>query len=789
MSLSDVTVLDFSSAITGPYATKLFVDAGATVIKVEPAAGDPLRHWTASGHDLGDQDSPLFEYLNAGKQSIVASADDASVGELLARADLLVEDTLPGAFDLASLRARHPALVHLSITPWGREGPYAERPSTEFTLQAEAGSIAARGLVGQEPYQAGGRLTEWVAGAYAAVAALAALRGARRDGHGEFIDFSVLEATNLVTTNYSDLFRQVIGDAMLAGPAASVETPSVEPTLDGYVGFCTNTAQQFSDFLLLIERPDLRDDSELSQYVGRAQRFDEWNAIVQGYTRQQKSADLIERASLLRIPVAPVNSGESVPRHEQLAERGVYRRSHSGRSLVPRPPYRIDSATPTAPKPAPRLGEQTGKTQLPSAPEAKPSGSRRLPLEGFRVLDATAWWAGPSTPHILGLLGAEVIHVESIQRPDGMRMTGGMMRGREAAWWECSPFFAATNTNKRGITLNLAEPAGVALFEKLAARCDLLVENFTPRVFDGFGITQDRLRELNPRLIFMRMPAFGLTGPWRDNTGFAQTMEQLSGMAWRTGHPEDQPRIPRGPCDPNAGMHAAFAALVALAGRDQSGRGSFVESTMVEAALNVAAEGVIEQSAHGVGLERLGNRSYEAAPQGLYACAGSEPGRERWLALSVATDAQWSALVECLGAPSWASAGALASFAGRRAAQDAIDAELRRCFQAQELDAAVEMLIDAGVPAAPVCDPRLASRHPQLVSRGYFENLVHPVLGAVQVATLPFRFASIDRFTRRPAPTLGQHNHEVLSELLGLDAAQLEELEERGIIGTRPVGA
>src|SRR5262249_17228980 len=154
-----------------------------------------------------------------------------------------------------------------------------------------------------------------------------------------------------------------------------------------------------------------------------------------------------------------------------------------------------------------------------------------------------------------------------------------------------------------------------------------------------------------PKTIMVRMPAFGLDGPWRDNVGFAQTMEQMTGLAWVTGHQSDQPRIPRGPCDPLAGMSAAFAALVGLERRETTGLGSFIEASMIEPALNAAAEQVIEYSAHGVVLSREGNRSRDAAPQGLYPCRD----QEQWLALSVVDDEQWRALKDLLGNPPWAN--------------------------------------------------------------------------------------------------------------------------------------
>src|SRR4029077_1610459 len=212
----------------------------------------------------------------------------------------------------------------------------------------------------------------------------------------------------------------------------------------------------------------------------------------------------------------------------------------------------------------------------------------------------------------------------------------------------------------RGITLDLSRPHGIALAKALIAKADVVVENFSPRVLDNLGLRYEDLARETPRLVMLRMPAFGLDGPWRDRTGFAQTMEQISGLAWVTGFADGPPVIPRGPCDPLAGMHAVLALLVALEHRRRTGEGQLVESTMVEAALNATADQVLERQAYGRLLGRDGNRGPVAAPQNLYACRGTE----QWLALAVATDAQWSAFVEVLGRPAWALDPAFATHAG-----------------------------------------------------------------------------------------------------------------------------
>ena len=209
--LRDIRVIDFSTEIAGPYCTKLFADAGADVIKVESADGDPLRRWSATGADLRGRDGALFQFLNASKRSVIGSPEDAATAELIAGADLVVESFAPGRIEEAKLPERFPALTLLSISPFGRGGPWTHRPWTEFTLQAESGSIGVRGRAEREPFQAGGRITEWLGGAFAAVGALAAVRRARRTGHGEHVDLSLLEAISLGGSTFLDLFHSLFG--------------------------------------------------------------------------------------------------------------------------------------------------------------------------------------------------------------------------------------------------------------------------------------------------------------------------------------------------------------------------------------------------------------------------------------------------------------------------------------------------------------------------------------------------------------------------------------------------
>ena len=236
-----------------------------------------------------------------------------------------------------------------------------------------------------------------------------------------------------------------------------------------------------------------------------------------------------------------------------------------------------------------------------------------------------------------------------------------------------------------------------------------------------------------------------------------------------------------------AGMHAAFALLVGMVERDTSGRGHFVECSMLEAALNVTAEQVVEYTAYGNLMERQGNRSPGAAPQGLYPCSGHHVSENpQWLALSVASEAHWEALVDWLGRPDWATRVG-PDLTSRRDEQDDLDANLRSLFAERDRDACVEELISAGVPAAPVVDPRTLSEHPQLVARGFLEPADHPIVGRQATMSAPFRYASVAHWLERAAPAVGQHNHEILREH-GYGDAEIESLEAEKVIGRWPEG-
>jgi crotonobetainyl-CoA:carnitine CoA-transferase CaiB-like acyl-CoA transferase len=838
--LDGVLVVDLSSGIAGGYCTKVLADAGAEVVKVEGRGGDFLRRWSASGSRPADEDGALFQFLSCSKRSVVLDPDDESdaavLHTLLGAADAVVwtpDGALGGnaAYSPQMLAELAPTASVVTITPYGLDGPWADLVCAEATLQALSGGPAMRGDKSRPPILAGGRMGDWLAGMFAGFALLASRYRGLRTGVGEIVDVSALEALALTMTPYSFTFNELAGRPWRSVRMANL--PDIHRTSDGYVGFMVVTGQQWLDFAAMVEHPEWADDASLGLMNNRSARRDELLPEIDRWTSSQTTAEVVELASLMRIPVAEVGDGKSIPELDHLVERDFYLRNPGGGFLQPDVPYRLGGgAGRVVPQPAPALGEHTDSyraRQLPARRIEADEDAATLPFEGLRVADFTAFWAGPIVGHCLAMLGADVIHVESTQRPDGMRYNS-VKKLSEDQWWEWAPMFQAPNTNKRGLTLDMSSTDGLDLARKLIARSDVVVENYSPRVMESWGLDRDNLLALNPELLVLRMPAFGLTGQWRDRVGFAQTMEQISGLAYLTGYPDGHPITPNGPCDPIAGMHAAIALMLGLEHRRRTGAGMQIESIMLGGALNVAAEQVTEYSAYGRLLQRDGNRSPWAAPQGVYLAAdnahgdsahgdsahrgtaprgaalgGAAPGgaaedreapadgdsddgdRDTWVSIAIESDEQWCRFVAAVGSPDWATRDELRTVDGRRVAHDELDEHISAWCASRDADGIVGLLWPAGVPAARVLFAHEQDGLEQLHHRGFIETVEHPVTGPARHIGFPARFGNgPEHVHRRPPPTLGQHNADVLRDLLGVTGEEYEKLLAAGVIGSKP---
>ena len=735
-------VVDLTAGIAGAYCAKLLTDLGADVVFAAPV------------------DDPLFTYLRTSQRHATDPAP------WLAAADLVIVAE-PG---------RAPAgadpLVTVSITAVGHGGPDDGLVSTEEVLQARSGSLANHGHAHLPPLTVAGSLGEYITGAYAALGAVTAWWRASRTEVPEVVDVSMLEVLQMTFGVAPTLMARFPGG--FPNRSRWVMIPGNEPTGDGrYVGITTVTTQQWQALARVMGRDDMAEDRELGTMFGRFVRADEVNPALNAWTTSHTADEVVAACVGARVPATIVGNGAELPRFDHLRERNVLVAQPGAAWIRPRAPFRFHGL---ADRDLAAPGVATGDAWRPRRRDPKPDAVGARPLAGVTVLDFTAFWAGPVATAWLAAMGADVIKVEAVQRPDGIRFSAALRPDQDPLYYEKSVLFHASNLGKRGITLDLGQPDGLDLAKRLVARADVIVENFTPRVLEQFGLDYEVARAIRPDIVMVRMPAFGLTGPWRDRPGFAQTTEQVSGIAWMTGEAGGEALV-RSTIDPIAGIHGAFAVFAALEHRDRTGEGQQIEMPMAEVAMNVAAEPIVTWSAYGTLLEREGNRGAPGAPQGVYACSGDE----QWVALSVTNDREWRALARVLGDPEWARDPSLATSAGRRARHDEIDAALGGWFAGRERNDAVARLLSAGVLAAPVWDQMIQDELPQLTASGFTQWLDHPVAGRVGYPGTGVRADTFDNSYRAPAPTVGQHTAEVLHEL-GLEDDEITALHDSGVI-------
>jgi crotonobetainyl-CoA:carnitine CoA-transferase CaiB-like acyl-CoA transferase len=779
-ALEGLRVVEIAGDIAGPYCTKLLVDLGADVTKIEPPSGDPLRRWGPFPRGVPDPDrSGLFEYLNAGKHgATIDLEDDASaVGTLIAQAHLLVDGMRPGTLDgvgldAHALQALNPDLVVVRISDFGQNGPLRDRDATPLTMQAASGWINRRDP-DRPPVQAGARISEYVAGSYAALGALTALRTHSVDGLVE-VDVSVLESL-LSTLPYPMLMAEKMRSLGLPANTRSAPMMGIVRAADGWLGINCLTGQHWLDACAMLGLPEYG-EQQIAIMLGGPER-DEFFDKAQPWLSERTVAEIVELSQAMRIPATPVNDGATVFDCPQYLEREFFVDAGGDDWSFRRPgaPFRLSRTPVLPPRPAPPLGGQASVAARSSGYRpADAAADPSMPFAGMKVLDLTTFWAGAYLTCYLGAFGAEIVKVESIQRPDGFRYSGAWAHEGDR-WYERSAMWQATNLNKRDITLDLTSDTGRDLVRRLVSEADVVVENFSPRVIEQFGLDYESLVALKPDVIQVRMPGFGLQGPWREYVGWALNFEQASGMSSATGYAEGPPCNLQGPADPIVGVHAGVALLAALEHRRRTGEGQLIEIAQVEVAACVTAEPVIAFSMNAVVQPREGNRS-RGYLQGVYPTVADDA----WVALCVRDDRDWAHMAEAMGRP---------DLLERILAHDEFDTVVADWTRTRTATEIVNVLGVQHIPVEQVLTPDRMYDIPQLDARGYYQQVEHPVTGPHRYPGWPFTTTPGPSCHHRCAPpTLGQHNEEILRGL-GLTDDDLEELRARQVIGETALNA
>ncbi|MFJ9543773.1 CoA transferase [Streptomyces sp. NPDC101225] len=767
--LQDVTVVEVGSRVSTMYCGRLLADAGAAVIRIEPrdaaraAEQEPgyaayLRHLRQGKRVVRLDEEDLCE------QAGVRAALTQAVPDLVEGAAVVVcDDDVPDFRTLISvLRRENPRLVAVTVSDYGLDGPLAGTPATEFTLQAEAGVTVLHPRGDQAPVATAVELGELTGGACAAVGAVTALLGGETAEAGETpaidVDVSRFEAL-IGLLQFPWLFPQLTPH--IGYPIPQNTVPGVERAKDGWACVVAITDPQWKAFKKMADVPEL-DDPRFDLYGDRLHLGAEITPLVRRFTERYTVAELTELGVLNRVPVVPLTDPDTVADLPPYAERETFVRHDEAGFVHPVPPFRITHpAQATAP-----ACEGADATQ---------------PLKGLRIVEFGTFQAGPMATAYLGSLGAEVIKVEAVNRPDVLRLTGNPMTVNRM--WERSAAYLGANIAKRDLTLDLNDPSGLDLAKRLIATADVVLENFTPHVLDERGLDFTGMRDLNPGLIVVRMPAWGLTGSWRDRPGFTFTAEAAAGLTEMAGHADGEPVLTGTVTDPFAAHLASFVMLAGVWRRRATGQAVCAELALGDVAAQLTARPVVEASATGRRRTRTGNRSPLVAPQGMYSCDDGE-----WIAISVTTDEQWSALCQVLGRAEWTDDTDLATREGRQACHGRLDDGLARACSERSADELATALRAAGVPAAVMAIGTDFADHPQLVHRERVFTVNHPVVGSVRHLAPPMRFSHAPRTPElRHAPLFGQDNHALLAEL-GCTADEIRELSDKGLVGDSPYG-
>jgi len=782
-ALSDVVVLELATGVAGPYCGRLLSDLGAQVVKLEPPGGDPCR----SELPIVNGESAFYAWLNAGKRNVSLSLDDPRLEPLAAHADIVIHSELGPAADAleARLRASAPSAAIISLSPYGRSGERSAWQTTPIIDYATSGYHYIAGDPAREPLALPGHHVAFHAGMHATVGVLAGLRHARRTGQGQLIELSHQEAIlsdhAWITTSWTH-----------EGTVQRREGNSFVPCADGYV-YLFGLAPS-PNLLVMIERFDLLEDEELLLPLVWRERFGEVLEALAAWTATRTRDEIYHQAQELRIAITPLNTMADVAASQQLEAREWFDELDvGGKSLkAPGTPYRLIGTPCTPSASAAARGADTDVILAASFVWANVDAScgdepatAAGPLDGLRVIEVTANWAGPIGGRHLADLGADVIKIELATKPAtrSLAFTGGQVWPN---FHHRSGYFNKLNRNKRAISLDLTTDRGKELFLELIRSADVVLENNAARVMTQLGVPYEVLSKVNPKLVMCSMSGFGATGPERNYSAYGSNIETISGLASVLGYgPGEFYGTGTFYADPVSGTHGAIAILAAVHAAERSGHGQWIDMCLLEAVLPFFAQELLSLAATGETPQPIGNRSNAFAPQGVYPTAGEDC----WLAVSVRDVHDLEALCDQVGCGDLGGLAGLSTPEARKAVETEVDGAIAAWAATRDHISAANELQSVGVPAAPVLQNWEIVHDNHLHDRGFFERIRHPVAGTHDFPGFPWRFELTKPTIRYHAPLFAEHNDEVFRGVLGLGDDAIAALYSDGVTSDDPVFA
>ena len=765
-ALAGVVIVELAGTPAGELAGGLLADLGATVIKIEPPGGSPMRR---RGPGLDGEDSLAFQSENRGKHSVQAALPELStepwLARLLATADALIEDLGPGRLEEAGLspeelERRNPRLVTLRISPFGQTGPLAGERGDDRIAQAFSGMQFVTGFPDRAPLPVTIPLAESWTAVHGANGLLMAIFHARRSGRGQVVDIGLYQTALRLQEEVVVRYDRSGTVAERLGTESPIVVPAnVYRTRDGgWIAVSGAGDQPFARLCEAIEAPDAPKDPRFATPAARLQNRAPSDELVSSWIARHDQADVEARFAAVGVAGTAVRSADDIiaDAHVKAREAILHLQSATGRDfLAPASVPKLTRTPAGSPRRAPRLGEHTAAVRaalerLEARPRVDAPGRVAAgdgpgawgPLAGVRVLDLSQWLAGPAAAALLGDFGADVIMVE-------LPSVAADAQGRK------SPGFVVTNRNKRSITLDVRAPGGREAFLALARVSDVIVENFRPGTLERWDLAPATLLAANPRLVLLRSSGFGQSGPYTARAAFNPVGLAFGGITYLNGWP-DRPPLRDGVMagDYSTALFNVLGMVAALLRRDVDGQGQVVDTAMFQAALRLTGDLLAVRSALGIRRERAGGDSP------LYPA-------------SVTVEAADGRFVVVSG-PSWQDVSVALARLGRRppSDRDGVREDVAKLVGTLSTVDAVSTLRGAGLAASTVNSVADLVREPHLWSRGDLVRLAHPEMGEIVTQGI------VPLLSRTPgrvagwSPHPGSDNEAVLGGLPGYPAAR-----------------
>jgi crotonobetainyl-CoA:carnitine CoA-transferase CaiB-like acyl-CoA transferase len=786
-ALSHVRIVE-GGDIPASYAARLLADLGADVIKVEPPGGDPNRLLPPFAGNIEDPERSLtFINANTNKRSIVldlqsSPEDRETFSRLLATAHLFVEATALGdleaqGFTDERLKIINPALVIVSLTPFGRTGPYRRYKGSDAIANACGGFLYGQGDDTKGQCTAPSHLAYQVAASVAATLGLAGIRHARFTGAGQRIDVSLQEA--LTFTNSSSVARYTRENRLERRPGGKDyggAGTNIYRCKDGrYVHFTTNMPHMWREFAQnwITDKALAGPEWENSSY--RDAHSAEVSKAFANFIGQFGAEEFANEAQARHLAAAPLNTVGQFVECEQLRSRQWLQEIEHpiiGRYTAPGFPMRLSLTPMTIRRPAPLLDQHRNEIlaelehTIPhcNTPTVLDDRARKPMLEGLRMADLTQQYAGPLGTAMLAYYGMEVVKIESAVVPSKDRETAA---------------HADMNRAKLGCTINLRHPQGKELFKRLVAASNVVVDNFSSGVLERLGFSFEILQQINPGIVQVVMPGWGLTGPLKSWVAWGWQLLAYTGIMRLWGYP-DSPMEAR--CkiawpDRVGAVNMALGVLAALEYQQRTGRGQFIEAGMLEAQGSMMGPAILDFMVNGREWDAMGYREVLGEPYEPYGCYRCR-GEDNWIIIACASDEEWQSMVSLIGRSSWAADSKFATKKGRKEHHEDLDRNLAQWVRKYTPRQAFRMLQEVGVAAGIPSSGEDLYYDIHLRGRGHMVETEGQPWGKVTHHGLPGIPSLSAASAARRAPWIGTNNDQVFGEILGLSPDKIAELKK-----------